>query len=200
MLLATLVTPVAAHAELVSATPGPDAVVTTPPPILEAMFSQDLDPSRSSIEVRSAAGDRIATGGPLGGSARTMTAELPALPDGRFTVRWTSFSSEDQELARGTYDFTVRLAAASPSPSTVPTGLPTAPASLSAPPPSSLAPSAVPSPTAVPTVSLAPTPSATPAGSSPHGDATVTAVVVPIVVILAGLAIFGFWLYRQRRA
>ena len=45
-----------AHAELDSASPGPDEVVAGAPTRLVARFTQDLSADRTSIEVRDAAG------------------------------------------------------------------------------------------------------------------------------------------------
>ncbi len=110
---------VVAHAELESATPGPDDEVVGSPTELVTQFSQNLDPSRTTLEVRDAAGTRIARGGEPGDGKREFRLALPELAPGEYEVRWTSYSSEDQELARGSYTFTV-LPAPSPTPSATP--------------------------------------------------------------------------------
>ena len=126
VLLSLIAAPVLAHAELVSATPGPGDEVAGSPSELVGTFNQDLDPSRTSLEVRDASGASLARGGELGQGSREFRLILPRLGPGEYEVRWTSFSAEDGELERGSYAFTVIAAPSSPpSPSLSPT--PTAP-------------------------------------------------------------------------
>ena len=55
--------------------------------------------------------------------AHVQTADLPALPDGEYTVRWTSVSADDAAVERGTYTFTVGSAgSATPAPTPAPDG------------------------------------------------------------------------------
>lgn len=185
VLLSSLASPVLGHAALESATPGPGDQVTGSPTVLVARFSQDLDPARTSLEVRDASGARVARGGELGEGPREFRLDLPELAPGEYEVRWTSFSAEDGELFRDTYTFEV-LAAPSPSPtpSATPTERPSA--------------SPSPSPTASPTMpSATPGPPADPDGPASGLDAS---VVVPIVVALAAVAAFGLWALRRPRA
>ncbi len=179
-LLSLLASPVLAHAELVSATPGPGDVVEGAPAELVATFNQDLDPSRTSLEVRDASGSTVARGGELGDGPRDFRLALPHLEAGEYEVRWTSFSAEDGELARDSYTFTV-VAAPSPSPSPSPS-------------PPSTAPSA--SPTTLP-ATPSPVPSATPGSetTSAGGDG-----VLLLLPILAALVVAGsiVWLVRRR--
>ena len=116
--------PAAAHAELESASPGPGDEVVTAPTVLVAVFSQDLDPSRSSLEVRDSAGNQVAEGGELGDGPRELRLALPELAPGVFEVRWTSYSAEDGELERGTYTFTVVAAPNTPAPTPAPSPSP----------------------------------------------------------------------------
>jgi copper resistance protein C len=110
--------PAAAHAEFVSACPGPDDVISQLPSELVATFSQDLSPDRTSIELRDASGQTLARGGKDPAAARLQRLTLPALGPGIYEVRWVSFSAEDAELDRGTYTFTI-VAATDSSASTV---------------------------------------------------------------------------------
>lgn len=177
---------VSAHAALVAANPGPDDTVKVSPTELVARFSQNLDPSRTQLEVRNAAGDSLARGGEPGSTKREFVLPLPQLAPGKYQVRWTSFSSEDGELARGSYSFTV---IASPTPSPTPQASPTS------------SPSAETPPTPRPTVSL---PSATPTASlspeQPDGASDVGPVLIPIVVALMFVIVIAGWLLRGRRA
>ncbi len=174
-----------AHAHLDTADPAPDAVVTEVPDELVATFTQDLDASRSSMELRDADGDVVATGEKDPNEARTMRMPLPALEAGTYEVLWTSFSAEDGELDRGTYTFTVE-AAATPSPSPSPTASATATASAS--PTATATPS--PSPSASPSASAAPS-----AGDT-GGDGA--AALLPIVAAVAVAGGLGLWLLRGR--
>ncbi len=179
-LLVAIAAPAAlAHAELESASPGPDDRVTGSPAELVARFSQDLDASRSSLEVRDVSGRRVVRGGELGSGPREFRLNLPELEPGMYEVRWASFSKEDGELARGSYTFTV-VAAPSPTPT------------------ATLAPSATPSPTATP-VTPAPSPggSATPGGGDTSG-ASGGSLVVPILASLLVIVGFGTWMFRRR--
>lgn len=184
--LALLLAPaVEAHAELESATPGPNDEVVGSPPELIARFSQNLDPSRTVLEVRDAAGTQIARGGEPGDGKREFRLALPALPAGEYEVRWTSFSSEDGELARNSYTFTV---SASPSPTPSPSPSP------------SVAPSAMPSaspPPAASTTAPTPGPSAEPAPGATSVSALETAV--PIAATTLVVAAVAVWLMRRRR-
>jgi methionine-rich copper-binding protein CopC len=105
-----------AHAELDSASPGPDEVVAGSPPRLVARFTQDIAAERTSIEVRDADGQTVARGGKDPDRARVQRVELPPLQPGTYEVRWVTFSTEDDELARGRYRFTVTDAPATPAP------------------------------------------------------------------------------------
>ena len=67
------------------------------------------------MELRDASGTRIATGAKDPAEPRVMRMALPELELGEYEVRWTTFSTEDGELARGTYTFTV-VQSQSPSP------------------------------------------------------------------------------------
>ena len=200
---------VSAHAELDDASPGPGDTITSVPEVLIATFTQDLVDSRSSIELRDAAGKVLATGKKTPSEPREMRLTLPALAPGEYTVRWTSFSAEDNELARGSYTFTVE-AAPTPAPTPTPTPTPTPPPTPT--PTASVRPSAsaptataTPTPTATvpPTASPAPTPPPTPVPSAspapdPQPAAGGTDVLLPIlaaVVVVAGL---GLWTLRRR--
>lgn len=185
--------PVLAHAELVSASPGPDDVVQGSPPELVAEFNQDLNPSRTSISVRNAAGDVLAEGGEPGGNPREWRLTLPPLEPGTYRVRYTSFSAEDGEIHRAQYTFTVE-AAASPTP----------PQSLSPTASASATPSTLPTPT--PATSTLPTSSAS-ASSSPapsippspgSGPGFDLSMALPIIFVLAVVAVLGLWLLRRR--
>lgn len=183
MLLLIPSAPVFAHAAFVSGTPGPGDEVVGSPAELVVTFSQDLDASRTSLNVRDSSGESLARGGEIGDGPREFRLAFPELPPGTYEVRWTSFSAEDGELARDRYTFTV-LAAPSPSPSPSPTPAPT--------------PSSAPSPSPTPVVPT-PVPSASAAASSVDGatggDGVVVVPILAAALVVGGIAV---WLLRQR--
>lgn len=167
------------HAELETATPGPGDEVVGSPTQIVATFSQDLDMSRTTMEVRDASGTTVAEGPVLGDGKRELVLALPELAPGEYEVRWTSFSAEDSELERGRYSFTV-LPAPNPSPDL--TVAPTAAATAAAP----TAPPSTPSPGASAT--------AAPVESSDSGLAALLPIGVAVIALLA----IGAWLLRRR--
>lgn len=165
------------HAGLDSATPGPGDEVVGSPAEIVARFTQDLDMSRTTMDVRDASGAIIAEGPERGDGQRELRLALPELDPGEYEVRWTSFSAEDSELERGRYTFTV-LPEPSPTPAATEaaTDAPTAgPATV------------VPSPGATPVATAAPTP-------SDGGIAALLPIGIAVVVLIA----IGAWLLRRR--
>ncbi len=175
-----------AHAEFVSSTPAPGATVEGPPAEVVIEFSQDLDPSRTSIEVRDASGTTVASGGELGAGPREFRLALPELAPGAYEVRWTSFSAEDSELARDTFTFTV---AAAPSPS------PSAAASAQTSPSAEASPSPSPEPSAAASPSQGPSGGGTGSGDTGLDIATLLPIAAALVVVVA----LGAWFVRTRR-
>jgi len=169
---------VTAHAELDTMTPADKSSGPAPAAIV-ATFTENLDASKSSLRLVDANGAVTAEGGEVDAATpKEMTLTLPALEPGEYSVRWTSASAEDGDIAHGVTTFTVTAPSPSPaSPSPEPSTASAAP---------SVAPS--PSPTVAPSSSPAPT---TPASST--SDA-----LIPIVVVLAVLAGLGIWLLRGR--
>jgi methionine-rich copper-binding protein CopC len=185
LVLLLLPVAVAAHAELDEPTPADGAAVEGTPTEVAGTFTQDIDPDGSSLRLRDAAGETIAEGGLDPSDDRRMfITNLPDLVPGEYTVRWTTNSAEDDEIARGTWRFTV-VAAATPEPTPAPTPTPGAPASVG--------PSTAPTPTSAPP---SPSPSA-----PPDQDPTATGADVLLPIVL-GLAIIGFgagYLLARRR-
>jgi methionine-rich copper-binding protein CopC len=168
-----------AHAELDTITPADKSTVGTAPTEIVATFTEELDPSKSSLVVVTSSGSQVASGGEVDATdKKKLTLTLPALEPGAYEIRWTSTSAEDGDIARGVTTFTF-----TPAPTPTPTP--------------SLAPSATPAPTAAPT----PSPSLT-AAPSPSGSGTPTAsntdILIPIVVAALLVAGLGYWLLRGR--
>lgn len=206
LLLALLVPgPVAAHAALDVATPAAGATVTGPPEEVSGMFTQDMDPAGSSIEIRDGAGTVIAAGGVDPANARRMViADLPSLAAGEYEVRWTTLSSEDGELDRDTWTFTVSAPPTDPrTPTPEPTPEPTASATASATQPSSSVPAsdepsspepASPEPASPET---SPSPLISPAGGEDSPSAMDAALPIVIALIVVGGA--ALYLLTRRR-
>jgi LPXTG-motif cell wall-anchored protein len=115
---------VLAHAGLVSADPPAGGTLEPTPHTLTATFNEELTADGSSIVIESPAGIAVSSGTVSADDARQMTANLPALPAGTYTVRWTAVSADDLAVERGTYTFSVGSPAASvtPSPTQPPAG------------------------------------------------------------------------------
>lgn len=169
---------VAAHAEVVKATPAAGSTVPEPVSEVVVTYSEDLtDDSR--LGIRDESGTRIAVGTVDPANRRRMVATLePAVATGTITVNSQAIST-DRHIERTRWTFTVAVPA-SPTPAS----------QSSAPAPSE--PRTTPEPTA------APSPAASPA---PGSDATSdTDVILPIVAALAIITIgAGFLLSRGRR-
>ena len=181
-LFVSLASPVSAHSELVSASPGSGDVVEGPPSELVAQFTQNLDAARSSLEVRSSTGTSLAKGGELSATKRELRLALPPLPPGEYQVRYVTFSTEDQEIHRDTYRFTVvAQPTAAPSSSTVPS-------SPSAPRPTQTAGATDPGVDG-------PSPSPRPTGA-PGGAAAAELVPIAAALLVAGM--LGVWILRRR--
>ena len=176
-----ILVPVAAlaHAELDTISPA-DKSSGPPPQQIVGTFVENVDPSKSSYTVVDASGKVVVSGGEVDpANTKRMTLALPVLAPGAYTIRWTTLSADDNEIARGTTTFTV--VAASPSPSATP--VPSASVAASASPSASAPPSAAPSPS--------------PSGGTGTPTST-TDALIPIVAVLVVLALLGLWLLRGR--
>jgi methionine-rich copper-binding protein CopC len=181
---------VLAHAELATMTPADKSTVPSPTRIV-ASFTENLDASGSNLRLLDASGQVIAQGGTIDAATpKQMTLAVSNVGAGTYTIRWTSKSAEDGDIARGTTTFT---------------------ATAATPPPAS--PSAEPSaPSAEPSVATSPVPSTSPAdvasvGPSPSGTDTSggsttsgTDAIVPIVVGVAVLGGLGWWIRSRSRS
>jgi methionine-rich copper-binding protein CopC len=175
---------VAAHAELETATPADGATVEGTPPEISATFSEALDPERSTLSLRNAAGERLAVGfiDPED-PARMIIDPVPELGPGVYEARWTAKGSDDH-LERDTWSFTV-----TPAPSPSPTPAPTPASSASGEP----TPSATAERTPTPALSPSASPGPTDPAASTDGD-----VILPIVAALAIVLAVGAVLLSRR--
>jgi copper resistance protein C len=174
-----------AHAELATVTPKDKSTVQGTPAI-KMTFTEPLDPSKSSITLVDSGGAVVeGTSTATPGASKTMTFTVNGdLAPGTYTIRWTSSSADDGDIARGTTTFTVAaVASASPSEEPTASASPSVEASVEA----SVEPSVAPSQA----------PSASPAPSTP--TSSTSDALIPIVVVLVVLAGLGAWLLRGRR-
>lgn len=185
LLAAALALPavVLAHAELTSTSPKDGATLETSPETVSARFTEALLASKSSISVRVAGGEEVASGGVDAGDAKVLTVALPPLTAGTYQVRWTA-ASDDGHVERGRFEFTV-AATATPEPTEAPTPTPTDEPSA--------APTEAATPSSPPGPAITPAPDAGAGGSESIGQL----VIIAIVGIAIGLGI-GWW--RSRRA
>jgi methionine-rich copper-binding protein CopC len=180
LLAALLPAAVAAHSELVVSDPADGAILTGPPLEISGDFSEELDATRSVMELRAPGLVVLATGRvPEGGPPTRMAiVGLPALDPGTYEVRWTTVTADDDGVERGTFAFTVVAATPSPSPIAAPSSRPAPTGPPSAPPAAPSAPSPAPG---------------TEAGS------TTGELLVPLAVLAVILAGGAAWLLRRRR-
>ena len=166
-------------------TPADKSTVPAPTQIV-ATFTENLDASASNLRLLDASNKVIAQGGTIDpATPKQMTLALSNVGPGTYTIRWTSKSADDGDIARGTTTFTATAASAPPaSPSAEPSAASAEPSAA-----------ASTSPTAAPTAdaTVAPSPTGGSGTSSSGTDA-----IVPIVVGIAVLGGLGWWLLRSR--
>jgi copper resistance protein C len=171
------------HAELATASPADKSTVTGSPPEIVFTFTEPVVPAKSSLKLVDSSGAIVADSSTVDpADAKKMHLVIPTQPPGKYTVRWTTASALDGDIAHGTTTFTI--AAASPSPSVAPS--------------EAASPSAAPSEAASPSTVVA-SPSASPSPSGGRGTPTSTSdAVIPVIAALIVLAALGFWLLRSR--
>jgi copper transport protein len=100
--------PALAHAVLLRSNPGQNARLSVSPPLVQLFFSEPLDHSFSTVQVRGSDGGRVDHGGVRFTADPTeMDLPLPNLPPGIYSVDWTSVSKVDGHRLQGSFPFTV---------------------------------------------------------------------------------------------
>lgn len=114
--LAALAFPASAfgHAELRQATPDFRERLESAPPRVSLLFTQEVTPSSSSIEVRTAHGRLVSRPTTRSADRRVLEANLDELGKGAYTVRWNALSG-DGHVVSGVFTFGVRAPAPPPS-------------------------------------------------------------------------------------
>jgi methionine-rich copper-binding protein CopC len=106
LLAATASTAAWAHAFLDHAEPRVGSTVPTAPRELVLVYTQNLEPAFSSVEVSDSKGARVDLGKPSI-SASTMRVGLKQLPPGTYRVRWQVLSV-DTHTTQGSFTFHVK--------------------------------------------------------------------------------------------
>ncbi len=105
LLVLTWPTAASAHAMLQHAVPSADAIVHGSAAQVNLEFSEQLEPSFSSLTVTDESGHAV-TNGDATISGTMMTAKLNRLHPGRYHVQWHAVSI-DTHRTEGAYSFTV---------------------------------------------------------------------------------------------
>jgi methionine-rich copper-binding protein CopC len=192
-LLLTLVPAASAHTQVEFTIPADGAVLELAPRQVGVVFNDAIQQERSSIVVLDSSGATIAEGGLDANDPTRLVAELPALDNGGYIVRWTAYSA-DSELLRDQFTFEVAVPA-TPAPAEAPTPTPT-PSAAPSPSPSAAEPTPEP---ATPAPSLARSPSPAPDGGG-GGQTDAVQTLIPLVAGGAIVAAIAVWLIRRRRA
>lgn len=104
-------TRVGAHAELIEASPAPDALLAAPPDRIELRFTEPVDSGAGSPAVRLVDPDNqeiaVENVAVAPDDAHVVTAEAPALGPGTYTLVWTTRSAVDGHTLSGSYAFRV---------------------------------------------------------------------------------------------
>ncbi|MEX1254861.1 MAG: copper resistance protein CopC [Dehalococcoidia bacterium] len=129
VLAMAVVTQALAHADYETSTPADGATVTTAPTQVYATFSADLETTGTNdLNVTNEASEDVDNNDVAIGPANAMTVTLQAdLPNGTYTVAWSTTSAEDGEEDEGTFSFTIEAQAV---PTTPASGTPDATATV----------------------------------------------------------------------
>ncbi len=95
-----------AHAHLKSASIAPDATLTSSPTTLILTFTEDTSPTQTKLQVLDSSGKQVDKGD-LKVSGATATVSLNALLDGKYSVKFRSFTEEDSGIVDGAFSFTL---------------------------------------------------------------------------------------------
>lgn len=101
--------PAAAHAQLISSSPGAGEVVADPPAELRLVFSERVDPAFAGIDLLDQDGALVVggLGEPDPADPHLFVAELPPLADGLYTANWEVLSAADGHVTSGFITFGV---------------------------------------------------------------------------------------------
>lgn len=95
-----------AHAKLMSASPADGAQLTEAPKALTLTFAEAV--KLASVAVSSSRHAIPVTIDRAAKAAAAVVVPLPALPPGRYEVRWSTISPDDGHVSKGSLAFTVQ--------------------------------------------------------------------------------------------
>jgi copper resistance protein C len=106
-----------AHAAMTKSSPSNGAMLSSPPALIQAWFSDDVTPSGSYLRLYDARNTLIASGGvdPKVSSHTALRLVPPRLGPGAYLVRWHVVATEDNHVTEGYFRFSVGAAAMAPS-------------------------------------------------------------------------------------
>jgi methionine-rich copper-binding protein CopC len=110
------VLPVWAHANLVRSSPAADAVVTEPPSLIQAWFSEEVAVKGSVMRLYDS-GDKVLAAGGVDLKDKdheSMKITPPHLAPGAYQVRWHAISADDNHVTEDVFRFSVRPASRAP--------------------------------------------------------------------------------------
>ena len=98
-----------AHAHLVRADLAPDSRLVSPGGIVHFWFDEPINAALSQIVIKDAKGQQVNsdTGSLDSANNEELDVMIPALPNGQYSVIWTSDSAQDGHVLHGFYVFTV---------------------------------------------------------------------------------------------
>lgn len=103
-----------AHAKLLWADPKPGSTVASPPKVVRAWFTEELETKRSKLTVWDTKGKQVDDG--KGGldlsdmDHKSLIATLKPVGPGTYMVTWTAVSADDANMEKGTFRFTIAAA------------------------------------------------------------------------------------------
>jgi methionine-rich copper-binding protein CopC len=197
------------HASYDRSVPGDGEIVAESPARVDVYFTQEIRRTSElpTLIVVNQSGNQVQTQTVLNDADRThMYAELaPALPDGRYTVIWHTFSDDDGEEAQGAFHFYVGSGPEDGTATPAPTAAETPAASPTLDPSPTGSPSGTPVPTASPATTVTPSPLSTlEPDDDDGGDGPSEGAVAGIAVgsMLGGVVVGGglTWFAMRRRS
>lgn len=104
-----------AHTKLKESTPASDEVLQTPPSEIKLIFSGKLEDALHTMELASEGGEAIPFDPPaLDETRKILTAALPELPNGKYTVSYRVISADGHPI-EGSFAFEVQAPAPEPA-------------------------------------------------------------------------------------
>ena len=106
VLVAGVVTPAYAHANLIRSDPPANSVLPSPPHQVTLYFTEQVEPKLSGASVYDSTGKEVDTGYSVSPTdATVLIVNLPTLPSGVYTVAWHAISAVDGHHTSGSFSF-----------------------------------------------------------------------------------------------